>query len=240
MKAVTYQQTEREAQRAQASRQELVEQIMLAKPQDGVIEPLPGVHLARASAPNEKIHSVMEPSLCVIAQGSKVVFVGDSRYQYDPFNYFLATIELPRVSQVLEASQAQPYLSFRLVLEPNLVGSVMIEAGQVIPASNADVRAIDVVALDAELLDAVVRLVRLVGSPAKARVLMPLIKREIIYRLLTSDQGGRLSHLTVAAGYTSSIARAVERLRHEFDQPVRLEDMAQELGRSVSSLHQHG
>jgi AraC-like DNA-binding protein len=212
---------------------------MTAVPHDGVSEPLPGLHLARLSAPNEKIHSVLEPSLCVIAQGSKVVFVGDSRYEYDPFNYFLATIELPRVSQVLEASPQQPYLSFRLVLDPTLVGSVMIEAGQVVPAGKADVRAVAVSPLDAELLDAVVRLVRLIDSPAEARVLMPLVKREIIYRLLTGDQGGRLCHLTVAGGYTSNIAKAVERFRHEFDQPVRIEDMAEELGMSVSSFHQH-
>ena len=225
--------------RAQASRQELVERIITAVPQDGVLEPLPGLHLARLAAPNEKIHSVLEPSFCVIAQGSKVVFVGDSRYQYDPLHYFLATIELPRVSQVLEASPQQPYLSFRLVLEPTLVGSVMIEAGHVVPAGSDDVRAITVSALDAELLDAVVRLVRLVDSPTAARVLMPLIKREIIYRLLNSEQGNRLCHLAVAGGYTSNIARAVERFRHEFDQPVRIEDIAQELGMSVSSFHQH-
>lgn len=239
MNSGNYPQTEHDVQRAQVSREELVARIMASLPQDGVIEPLPGLHLARLSAPNEKIHSVLEPSFCVIAQGSKVVFVGADRYQYDPFNYFLATIELPRVSQVLEASKEQPYLSFRLVLDPNLVGSVMIETGQVMPSGNADIRAMDVSALDADLLDAVVRLVRLVGSPAEARILMPLIKREIIYRLLTGDQGGRLCHLTVSTGYTSNIARAVERLRHDFDKPVRIEDISQELGMSVSSFHQH-
>ena len=68
---------------------------------------------------------------------------------------------------------------------------------------------------------------------------MPLITREIIYHLLTGDQGQRLCHLTVSGGYTSSISRAVEQLRRNFDQPVRIEDMAQELGMSVSSFHQH-
>lgn len=232
------QQTERKAQRTATSREELVERIMLTLPQDGVIEPLTGLHLARVSAPNEKIHSVMEPSLCVIAQGRKVVFVGNSRYQYDPFHYFLATIELPRISQVLEASLERPYLSFRLVLDPNLVGSVMIEAGQVMPSSTGDVRAIDVSTLDAALLDAVVRLVRLVDSPDEARILMPLIKREIIYRLLTSEQGSRLCHLTVSRSYTSNIARAVARFRHDLAHPVRIEEMAQELSMSVSSFHQ--
>src|SRR5258707_363522 len=155
--------------------------------EDGASQPLTGVHLARLSTPMVKVHSLFEPSRCVIAQGSKVVFVGDSRYQYDPFNYFLATIELPRASQVLEASKERPYLSFRLELDPNLVGSVLVETGHVIPQSNTDVRAIDVSPLDADLLDTVVRLVRLLDSPDNTRMIMPLITREIIYRLLTGE-----------------------------------------------------
>ncbi len=233
------QQPARELQRLQASREELIERIARAISEDGVSQPLTGVHLARLSTPMEKVHSLFEPSLCVIAQGSKVVFVGDSRYQYDPFNYFLATIELPRASQVLDASKERPYLSFRLELDPNLVGSVLVETGHFITQSNADVRAIVVSPLDADLLDAVVRLVRLLDSPANTRMIMPLITREIIYRLLTGEQGGRLCHLSVSGGYTPNIARAIERLREDFNQPVRIEDLAQELGMSVSSFHYH-
>ncbi len=240
MDAINHQETEREAQRAQANREELVERIGRAIPEDGVIQPLQGLHLGRLSTPSERIHSVLEPSFCVIAQGSKVVFLGDTRYQYDPFNYLLTTLELPRVSQVLEASRERPYLSLRLELSPTLVGSVMVETGQPVSSSRADARAIDVSPLDADLLDAVVRLVRLLDSPAEARVLMPLITREIIYRLLMGDQGDRLCHLTVSGGYsTPNIVKAVERLRQDFDQPVRIEDLAQELGMSVSSFHHH-
>ena len=239
MDTKNHQPTDRKAQRALANREELVERIGRAMPEDGVIQPLQGLHLGRLSTPSERIHSVLEPSFCVIAQGSKVVFVGDNRYQYDPFNYLLTTLELPRVSQVLEASRERPYLSLRLELSPTLVGSVMVETGQPISTSRADARAIDVSPLDADLLDAVVRLVRLVDSRAEARVLMPLITREIIYRLLRGDQGGRLCHLTVSGGHTPNIVRAVERLRQDFDQPVRIEDLAQELGMSVSSFHHH-
>ena len=239
MDTKNHQPTDRKAQRALANREELVERIGRAMPEDGVIQPLQGLHLGRLSTPSERIHSVLEPSFCVITQGSKVVFVGDNRYQYDPFNYLLTTLELPRVSQVLEASRERPYLSLRLELSPTLVGSVMVETGQPISTSRADARAIDVSPLDADLLDAVVRLVRLVDSRAEARVLMPLITREIIYRLLRGDQGGRLCHLTVSGGHTPNIVRAVERLRQDFDQPVRIEDLAQELGMSVSSFHHH-
>ena len=70
-----------------------------------------------------------DPAFCVIAQGSKEVFLGDERYRYDPAHYLLVTVELPIVSQIIEASQERPYLSLRLELDPTLVGSVMVEAG---------------------------------------------------------------------------------------------------------------
>lgn len=239
MDVINQQQTDREAQQMQANREELVERIARALPEDGVIEPLRGLHLARVCTSLEKVHSVLEPSLCVIAQGSKVVFVGDSHYQYDPFNYLISTIELPRASQVLEASKELPYLSFRMVLDPNLVSSVLVEAGQIVPSGRSDARAIDVSPLDANLLDAVVRLVRLLDSPVEVPILMPLITREIVYRLLMGDQGSRLRHLAILGGYTPYIARAIERLRQDYDQPLRIKQLARELGMSISGFHHH-
>ena len=133
----------------------------------------------------------------------------------------------------------RPYLSFRLELDPALVGSVMVEAGHLSSQSRGDVRAIDVSPLDADLLDAAVRLVRLLDSPAEARVLRPLITREIVYRLLMGDQGNRLRHLALLGGHTDSIAGAIERLRRDFNQPLRIDSLAQELGMSVSGFHHH-
>src|SRR5207253_8736607 len=99
--------------------------------------------------------------------------------------------------------------------------------------------AIAVSPLDMHLLDAVVRLTRLLDAPAEAPVLMPLITREILYRLLVGEQGGRLRHLAILGGYTPHIARAIERLRQDFDQPLRIEQMARELGMSISGFHHH-
>ncbi|MFB2893064.1 AraC family transcriptional regulator N-terminal domain-containing protein [Aerosakkonemataceae cyanobacterium BLCC-F50] len=232
-------QAKRETERAQANRDELKERIAQAIRHDGTIEPLKGLHFHRSSSPSECVHGVSFPAFCAIAQGSKEVLLGSDRYQYDPMHYLLATVELPIVSQVLEASKAQPYLSLRLDLDPTLVGSVMVEAGYGSSRSRADVKAIDVSPLDANLLDAVVRLVRLIDSPAEAPVLAPLIKREIIYRLLMGEQGNRLGHIVVLGGYTHHIARAVDRLRKDFNQPLRIESIARELGMSVSGFHHH-
>ena len=115
----------------------------------------------------------------------------------------------------------------------------MVETGHVSPRDHADVRAIAVSPLDGNMLDAFVRLVRLLDAPAEARVLLPLIMREIIYRLLMGEQGGRLRHLALQGGYTPYIARAVARLRQDFDQPLHVEGLARELGMSVSGFHHH-
>jgi AraC-like DNA-binding protein len=239
MDLTNHQQAEREAQRVQAHRGELVERIAQAMPQDGIAQALEGLYLYRYSSPRELIYAVTEPSFCVIAQGSKLVLLGDNHYRYGPLQYLLATVELPSMRQILEASKERPYLSLRLALAPTLVGSVMVGTGHVSLPGQADVRAISVSPLDVDLLDATVRLVRLVDSPAEARVLMPLITREIIYRLLIGDQGDRLRHLAILGGYTPRIARAVKRLRQDFDQPLCIEEIASELGMSVSSFHRH-
>jgi AraC-like DNA-binding protein len=239
MDSMDPQQVEREARRVQANRGELVERIARAIRKDGRVEPLKGLRLHRASSPTESVHGMSGFAFCVIAQGSKEVLLGDTRYQYDPAHYLLATAELPVVSQVIEASQERPYLSLRLELDPTLVGSVMVEAGHFSPRSHADVRAINVSPLDASLLDAVVRLVRLLDTPAEAPFLAPLITREIVYRLLMGEQGDRLRHIAVQGGHTHRIARAIEQLRKEFDQPLRIDDIARELGMSVSSFHHH-
>jgi AraC-like DNA-binding protein len=233
------QEVEREAHRAQANRDELVERIARSIPKDGKVEPLKGLHLHRASSPTELVHGVTNLAFCVIAQGRKEILLGANRYQYDPAHYLLTTVELPVVSQVIEASQERPYLSLRLELDPTLVSSVLVEAGHFSPKSHADVSAIDVSSLDASLLDAVVRLVRLLDSPTEAGFFTPLIAREIVYRLLMGEQGDRLRHIAVLGGDTYRIARAIERLRKEFDRPLKIESIAQELGMSVSGFHHH-
>jgi AraC-like DNA-binding protein len=232
--------SELETPRASAYRQELAGRIARAVPQDAEVEPLKGLYLWRSSRPSEPCHAVSEPSFCVIAQGAKEVLLGDSRYRYDPAHYLLSAAELPIVSQVIEASAERPFLSLRLELDPALVSSVLVEAGHLSVRNGGDVRAMDVSPLDAELLEAIVRLARLLDSPpAEVRVLRPLITREIVYRLLMGEQGGRLRHVARLGGHTDRIVGAIERLRREFNRPLRIESLARELGMSVSGFHHH-
>jgi hypothetical protein len=105
----------------QANRDELVERFTRAVPEDGVVQVLEGLFLARASSPLGLIHSVVKPCFCVIAQGSKEFLLGDSRYRYDPDHYLITTLEMPLVSQILEATPEQPYLSIRMESPPSWI-----------------------------------------------------------------------------------------------------------------------
>jgi AraC-like DNA-binding protein len=225
--------------RAHAGSEELVERIMRRVPRDGMATPIEGFLLRRAAAPTELGHGVTYPAFCVIAQGSKEVLLGDRRYRYDPERYLIATATLPVASRIVEASRERPYLAVILRLDPALVGSVLVEAGRPAPRGQSPVTAIDVSPLDAGLLDAVVRLARLAESPAEARFLAPLVTREIIYRLLMGAQGSRLGQLLTLGGAAHRIVGAVERLRRDFDRPLHIEELARELGMSVSAFHQH-
>src|SRR6266487_1453687 len=144
MKVSNDKQAEREALRIQAKREELVERIGRVLSEDGAIQPLQGLFLFRYSAPCGPMHSVVEPAVNVIAQGSKEVLIGERRYRYDPSRYLLTTIDMPRSSQILEASRERPYLGLRLQLTPALVSSVLLEASHTLLKAPAAVSALDV------------------------------------------------------------------------------------------------
>ena len=231
--------TEQEEQRIQASKEELVECVGQAMREDGTANPLQGLHLQRNSSPRVSVHSLYGPALCLVAQGSKEVLVGEDRYRHDPAHYLLITVELPVVSWVLEANREQPYLSLHLDLDMALVRSMAAEAEFSSRQGPVQVRAMNTGALDAGLLDAVVRLVRLLEAPVEAKVLAPLITREITYRLLRGERGSQLRRMADRDGDGHYIARAAELLRKNLDQPLRVGDVARGLGMSVSSFHSH-
>ena len=226
--------------RMRADREELAARIASAIRHDGRLEVQPGVFFNRLSTPHQPAHGVVPPSFCVIAQGSKDILLGDERFHYDPAHYLITTLGLPLTGEVVEGSMQRPYLGFRLVLDPSLVTSVMVESGAAqARGDGGGVKGVDVSPLDAELLDAVVRLVRLTERPGEYRALAPLVIREIVYRLLNGAQAGRLRHLATFGGQAHRMVRAVERLRRDFDKPLRVEDVAGELGMSVSGFHAH-
>jgi AraC-like DNA-binding protein len=230
---------QRDLERARAGRDDLAERIARHLSEDGSREAAPGLFLYRSSVPTGPRYGVNEPSFCVIAQGAKEVLLGDERYRYDASHYLLVSVGLPVVSHIIEASQERPYLAVRLVLDPALVTAVLIEAGALTSRPNDGVRALAVSRLDVSLLDAVVRLVRLIDAPGDYGLLAPLVAREIAYRLSFGEQGARLRQIAVSGGRAHRIARAIELIRENYGKPLRIAGLARQLGMSVSGFHHH-
>ncbi len=230
---------ERSRRRVAEHREEMAERILAMVPADGTLTPMPGLHLSRLSEPTGLIHGSSKAALCIAVQGAKDVYLGDQIYRYDADHYLLTTVELPITFIICDASKERPYLSLRLELDPALVASVMVEHRIPAPRSQVDAKAMMASPLDSGLFDAAARLVRLLEAPAEERALAPLVMREIVYRLLIGEQGHRLRHLPELGGHTHRIAKAVERLRKEFDQPLKSDVIAKELGMSLSGFHQH-
>ncbi len=230
----------REAQRVLSNREELLERIARALPEDGVLEALDGLFMARLSKPTQSVHALYKPAFCFIAQGSKRALLGDESYRYDPGHYMIFTVDLPIAFSVEAASAERPYLGLRVDLDPALVASIMMEVNAETRKGDAGVKALGVSPVNADLLDAVLRLVRLLDDAGGQKIIAPLIKREIVYRLLIAGEGARLGHLVASAGGdTGRISRAIAHLREHYNEPLRIEEIARQCGMSVSGFHHH-
>ena len=193
----------------------------------------------RASRPTAPGHALYVPMLCVIARGAKLLTLGPASYRYDRGRFLLNSVALPATGQVIEASQSEPCLWVMIELDPALVASVIVESGASGAAGREPLRAVEASLIEGDLLDAVVRLARLFGSPDDAEFLAPLALREIVYRLLKGESAARLHQIAARGAQTQRVLRAIEWVRLNFDQPLRMETLARECGMSLSALHQH-
>lgn len=200
---------------------------------------VPALTLFRAEAPTEPLGYVQAPSVCLVVQGAKRVRLGEEHYDYDPGHYLVASVGLPVVGQVREASRRTPYLGLKLDLDLGAIARMMVEGELPPPRPRASDRGMAVGRVGAPLLGAVERLVGLLEQPADAPVLGPLIEKEILYRLLVGEQGARLRQIAATGSHSQQIARAIGWLQANFAESVRVEELAERAGMSASAFHQH-
>lgn len=207
---------------------------------DGTLETeIPGLRLIRTSRVSEKVHSVYEPSLCVVAQGSKVVMLGEESYQYDSASYLTASVHLPITGQVVEASPEEPYLSVQLQLDMTEILEIIQSSDQTGKPKYDSGRGLVISRMSDSLLDAVLRLVRLLETPLDIPVLASGIIREIIYRVLQDEQNAALKQFALLGSQAQRIAKVIERMNRDFAQPLRVEELAEEARMSASSFYSY-
>lgn len=229
------------AARAELSAQqaELADRVARNTRCEGLNEtPVPGLALIRASEPSQPLPSVYHPSLCVVVQGRKRALLGDEVFVYDPLHYLVVSMTLPVTGQIIDASPQQPYLCLRVDIDPHLVTELLAQLPLSAPPREPASRPLFLARTSASLLDAVLRLARLIDTPEEAPVLAPLALREIHYRVLTGELGERLRQLCEVDGPSQRVARAIELLKHRYADTLRVEELAAAAHMSPSALHQ--
>jgi AraC-like DNA-binding protein len=223
-----------------SSRQEMVSVISRWSQSDGEHRTaIPSLSFFRRSSPSESECSMVKPALVLAAQGQKRVILAGQTYDYGPMHGLITSMDLPVMARVITASTAKPYLCLVYELDLPHIADLMAEMGLAAPRAIPEGRAMSLCTVSAPLFDAALRLARLLETPADIPVLAPLIERELLYRLLTGEQGMRLRHLTMVESQSYKIARAIEYLKRHYTEPLRIGTLANQVNMSVSSLHHH-
>ncbi|WP_370022031.1 AraC family transcriptional regulator N-terminal domain-containing protein [Planotetraspora sp. GP83] len=186
----------------------------------------------------EPLGTVAEPMLSLVAQGAKRSVLGDRIFDYNAGQYLVVTVDLPLTSQITHATPTEPFLAFGLPLQPALIAQLLVEGGRFV-ARPHDGPGIATSDADDRLLDAVVRLLRLLDEPRDVPVLAPGVRREIHWRLLNGPQAALVRQIGLADSQSTLVARAIEWIKTHYDQVIRIDDLADDVGISVSSLNRH-
>ncbi len=217
---------------------ELTARVARLAPIDGVHPAaFPSLTLTRGSVPTACMPTVCQPSLGFVVQGRKRSLLNDEVFYYDALNYLVVSVTLPMMGQVIEASEERPFLGLRLDLDLDEIARLLLELGDRGAAPVAADRGLFVARMDEALLDAVLRMVKLLDTPEDIAVLAPAVRREIYYRVLRGELGHRLVDLAEGDGGNHRIVRAIEWLKQHYTAPLRIEELAEAMHMSQSALH---
>ncbi|WP_038387472.1 AraC family transcriptional regulator [Bradyrhizobium elkanii] len=200
--------------------------------------PIERVTLVRSSTVTMPMPNVHRPQLCLVAQGHKEVTLGDRVFSYAPGRYGVVTYDLPAIGHVVEATPEKPYLCMYLDFDPVMLGDLALRVPSP-PGAPSPPIGKTVSDAGAALLDAALRLLRLLDDPAALPVLGPLAEQEILYHLLAGPDGGRMRHITSSQGRVAQVGRAIAWIGQNFRERFSIERLAAEVGMSPSSLHEH-
>ncbi|MBT9238669.1 Regulatory protein PchR [compost metagenome] len=219
-------------------RAELASTMHRYAPTYGVFETgIAPLHFIRSDAPTDVIHTVHKPGLCIVVQGRKQVQLWEESYVYDPLNYLVVSVTLPLAGQVTEASSEKPYFCIRLDIDPAEIAQLIADVSPIGVPSQQPHRGLYLDKIDSSLLDAMLRLVRLLDVPSDIPALAPLALREIFYRLLKGQQGQRLHEIAITDSQTHRVTRAIEWLNNNYAEPLHIDELASYVNLSNSTLH---
>jgi AraC-like DNA-binding protein len=206
---------------------------------DQLVTAIPGLSLFQRNEPTQPESRMYEPRICLIAQGAKRVLLGDDTYVYGERHFLITSVNLPTVVQITKASREKPCLGLILKLDQREISQLMVDSHLPPPRTQQSSRGMAIGEVTLPLLTAFQRLIDLLAEPKDIPILAPIIHREISYRLLVGDQGARLRQMASAGSQSHQIALAIDWLKGNFTQPLRIDDLAAQVNMSTSTFHHH-
>lgn len=215
-----------------------IEQLLSILPKNQTIESdISGLFFYCADRPRETISYIQEPSICVVLQGTREIYLGSDYQQFDDSSLMFCPVNIPISMHIKHATVEKPVIVLSMKLNLALIREVMV---QIPPQKNADHGHLGIKwSLEDAILVAFERLIDLLNYPIDIKFLSPLIQQEIYYRLLSAQQGHKLRQLVINGSHTHRIAQATDWLKAHLNEPVIIEDLASRCGMSVSGFHQH-
>lgn len=199
---------------------------------------IPRVAMVQGEVPEHLLAAVYDPMINLILQGSKSMTVGDRTLRYDPATYFVMSIELPAVGRVHPSATGAPYLAVSLTLDPTILATLLADLPK--PAERVgQENGFSVAAVTPELMGAWVRMLRLMERPQDINALAPAYEREILYRVLQGPQGWMLREIAAPDTAMARVSLAIQWIRRDFAEPIRVDDLAEKAAMSVSAFHRH-
>ena len=200
---------------------------------------IPGVDIFKASSTTTPLPVVYQPSLCVLVQGQKRVFVGQDVFVYEAGKFLTVTVDLPLQSQITIASATSPYLLLKMDMDTAVITELLPYTRNGAQHHAADSKGLFVGDIDPACAAAVIRLAELLATPGDIPVLAESFKREVLYRVLCGEHGGLIAQLAMKDSHLQRINKAVQRIKEQFNAPLSVTDLAELAGMSVSSFHTH-
>jgi AraC-like DNA-binding protein len=200
---------------------------------------IPGLILHQRTGPTPPCVIAYFPGMIVMAQGRKRVELGSKTFRHDESRYLLTSLDLPCISQVVEASPERPAFALAMKIELPVVREILMRDDVPIQYSTADSPAMTTGEVTMELLSACCRLLDLLSTPADAPFLSGLIQREILYRILQRPEGARLRAITTQGEKSHRAAQAIAWLKANYDKPLKVEELAHLARMGVSTFHHH-
>ena len=199
---------------------------------------IPRVAMVQGAVPEHELAAVYQPMVNLILRGSKSMTVGERVLHYCPANYFVMSVDLPAIGTIWPAATGEPYLAVALTLEPSIIAGLLADLPEPAHGERA-VAGFSVAAVTEELMDAWVRMLRLMDRPADIAALAPAYEREILYRVLQGPHGAMLREIATPDTAIARVGRAITVIRRDFAQPLPVETLAEQAVMSVSAFHRH-